>query len=61
MAHRLELAVKQAVDDATSESHFRDLIDSIYKLFSISPKNQRELIEAAGQTVTQLLKVKKNI
>jgi hypothetical protein len=59
MAHRLELAVKQAVDDVNNVSHFRDLIDSIYKLFSMSPKNQRELNEAAGQTVVQLLKVKK--
>lgn len=59
MAHRLELAVKQAIDDVNSVSHFRDLIDSIYKLFSMSPKNQRELNDAAAETAVQLLKVKK--
>ena len=40
MAHRLELAVSNAVDDVNVVSHFRDLVDSVYKVYSMSPKNR---------------------
>ena len=45
MVHRLELAVKNAVDSTNFISHFRDVVDCIYKVYSVSPKNQRELMQ----------------
>ena len=42
MAHRLELAVKNTVDAVNPVSHLRSLIEGIYKVYSLSPKNQRE-------------------
>ena len=59
MAHRLELAVKNAVDTVDPVSHFQDLIDAIYKVFSQSPKNQRENEHIASQLSVHLLKVQK--
>ena len=47
MAHRLELDVKNAADDINSLSHFRDLVDGIYRFFNLSPNSQRELNQAA--------------
>lgn len=41
--HRLELAVSDAVDDVTAINHFKTFMDSIYCLYSMSPKNIREL------------------
>ncbi len=38
MAHRLELDVKNAVDYVNGVSHFRSLIDELYKVYSLSPK-----------------------
>lgn len=59
MAHRLELAVKRAVDTVNAASHFRDVVDGIYKIYSMSPKNQREINEIASESGTYLLKVRK--
>ena len=59
MAHRIELAVKNAVDTVNSVSHYRDLIDSIYKVYSQSPKNQREIDIIANSMSIHFLKVKK--
>jgi hAT family C-terminal dimerisation region len=59
MAHRLELAVKDAVDEVNFISHFRIFIDSVYKVYSMSPKNQRQLETVASELATELLKVRK--
>ena len=59
MAHRLELAVKNAVDDVNEISHFRDFIDSVYKIYSMSPKNEGELEEIAKELSVELLKIHK--
>jgi len=59
MAHRLELAVKNAVDDVNPVSHFRTFIDCIYKHYSMSPKNQHGLQIIASDLGAQLLKVRK--
>ncbi len=39
IAHRLELSVKNAVDYVNGVSHFRSLIDELYKVYRLSPKN----------------------
>jgi len=59
MAHRLELAVKNAVDDVNAISHFRSFVDALYKVYSMSPKNQRELSEVADSLSVELLEVQK--
>jgi predicted RNA-binding protein with RPS1 domain len=59
MAHRLELAVKQSTDTVNSVSHFRDLVDAIYKVYSMSPKNQREIDIIAEDLAVQFMKVQK--
>ena len=38
MAHRLELAIKIAVDAVKTVSHFRCFVDELYKVYSTSPK-----------------------
>jgi len=55
----MELAVKSAVDDVNIVSNFRLFVDSLYKVYSMSPKNQRGLEAAARQTNVHLLKVQK--
>jgi hypothetical protein len=59
MAHRLELAIKNAVDSVNGVYHFKIFIDSLYKFYSLSPKNQRELASIAADTNTVLLKINK--
>lgn len=59
MAHRLELAIKNAVADVNCMSHFSDLIDSIYRVYSVSPKSQREIDAVAESLSVELLKVRK--
>jgi len=59
MAHRLELAVKNSVDAVNPVSHFRILIDAIYKVYSQSPKNQREIDKIAASMSVELMKVQK--
>ena len=56
-AHRLELAVNQAVHSVNSISHFQMFVDSLYSLYSRSPKNQRELEAAANEVGVELLRV----
>jgi len=59
MAHRLELATKNAVDNVNEVSHFRSFIDELYKIYSMSPKNQAELQCIADTLAIELMKVKK--
>ena len=59
MAHRLELAVKNTVDTVYAVSHFRIFIDTLYKVYSMSPKNQRELNCIADSLSIELLKIQK--
>jgi len=47
MAHRLELAVKKSVDTVNAVSHFKVFVDEMHKVYSMSPKNQRELLYEA--------------
>ena len=55
--HRLELAVGDAVHDITTINHFKAFMDTMYSLYSMSPKNTRELKEASIELETQLLRI----
>jgi len=44
---RLELAIHDTMQDINATNHFKCFIDSLYALYSQSPKNQRELKIAA--------------
>ncbi|KAF0746987.1 E3 SUMO-protein ligase KIAA1586-like, partial [Aphis craccivora] len=41
--HRLELAVNDVLKDITVTYHFKHFLDTLYSLYSRSPKNQNEL------------------
>ncbi|KAK0142792.1 E3 SUMO-protein ligase KIAA1586 [Merluccius polli] len=59
MNHRLELAVSDAVDEVNSVNHFKTFIQKLYSLYSMSNKNERELINAAAaaEVGSQLLRI----
>jgi hypothetical protein len=57
LAHRLELAVDDALKAVTATNHFQAFVQKLYSLYSQSPKNMRELKEAAALTETELLKI----
>lgn len=56
IAHRLELLVNDAV---TGCNHFEIFISKLYTLYHQSPKNARQLTEAASQVNFSLLKIGK--
>ena len=41
MAHRLELAVKNAVDTVNVVQHYKSFVDELYKVYSLSPKKKQ--------------------
>jgi hypothetical protein len=47
--HRLELAVGDAVSDVSGSNAFKIFLDSVYALYSMSPKNQTELKKCAAE------------
>ena len=55
--HRLELAVGDSVKDVTEVNHFKAFLDTLYALYNQSPKNQRELAEAATDVEAKLQKI----
>lgn len=57
LAHRIELAVDDALKSVTATNHFQSILKSLFALYSMSPKNQRELREVATETETQLLRI----
>ena len=59
MAHRLELSIKHAVDTVSELSDFRCFIDEVYKVYSMSSKNQSELQAIADSMSVELLKILK--
>jgi hypothetical protein len=40
-------------------SHFCDLVDGVYKVYNMSPKNQREIELIVGNLAVELMKVQK--
>jgi len=57
MNHRLELAISDAVKDVNATNHFKSFMDSLYVLYSASPKNQNELKNICNDLDTMFLKV----
>lgn len=57
MAHRLELAVKNSVETVNVVSHFKTFVEELHKVYSMSPKNQRQLNDEAESLSVHLLKV----
>lgn len=57
MNHRLELAVNDAVDEVQAVNHFKVFMDKLHNLYSQSNKNSRELMEAAQEVGSQVLKI----
>jgi len=57
MNHRLELAVSDAVDEVQAVNHFKAFMEKIHNLYSQSNKNSRELLEAAQEVGSQVLKI----
>jgi len=55
--HRLELAVGDAADEVQGVSHFRIFMDSLYTLYSRSPKTQKHLQTAARELDIQVKKI----
>ena len=55
--HRLELAVSDAVKSCTEINNFKAFIDSLYALYSMSPKCQRELTQCADELDVMLNKI----
>ncbi|XP_069476319.1 E3 SUMO-protein ligase KIAA1586-like [Ambystoma mexicanum] len=59
LAHRLELAVGDTIDDVGGANHFKMFMDSLYATYSMSPKNTRQLQMAASDLGLQLQKIGK--
>jgi hypothetical protein len=55
--HRLELSVGDAIKSCSEVNHFKSFLDSLYTLYSQSPKCQRELSECANELQLQLNKI----
>jgi len=55
--HRLELAVGDAANETQGLSHFQSFMDSIYSLYSRSPKTQKQLERAAKELSIELRKI----
>lgn len=57
--HRLELAVGDTLKEITATNHFKYFLDSLYSLYSRSPKNQIELREHCTSLNEIFLKIGK--
>ena len=57
MNHRLELSVNDAFADVSATNHFRAFLDSLYALYSQSPKNMLELSNISKDLEVQLLRI----
>jgi len=57
--HHLELALSDAVKCCTQVNHFKCFMDTLYALYSQSPKCQRELAECAKELDVQLSRIKR--
>lgn len=55
--HRLELSVHDAVKSCCEVDHFKLFFDSLYALYSQSPKAQRELTECATEVNSEVLRI----
>ena len=55
--HRLELAVHDAVKSCTEINHFKNFMDKLYSVFSMSPKHQRNLEVCAAELSVSLKRI----
>ena len=55
--HRLELADGDAVKSCTEINHFKIFLDTLYALYSMSPKMLTELGECAKEVETQVYRI----
>lgn len=55
--HRLELSVGDVANEVTGVNSFKVFMDSLYALYSQSPKNQEQLKECAADLEVQLRKI----
>src|SRR6218665_2031868 len=55
--YRLELSVGDAVKCCSEVNHFKCLMDTLYALYSQSPKCQRELAQCASELQVQLHRI----
>ena len=55
--HRLELSVHDAIKSCVEINHFKTFMDSLYALYSQSPKLQRDLNSVAYELEVQILKI----
>jgi hypothetical protein len=59
LCHRIELSVGDTLDEVACSNHFKAFMDKLFSLYSLSPKNQRELATCASELDLQLQKIGK--
>lgn len=57
--HKLELAVHDVINSMSVSLHFKSFVDSLYGIFSVSPKKQREIEEVATTLGCEFRKIGK--
>ena len=55
--HRLELSVGDVLRDVTEVNHFQSFVDSIYCMYSMSPKNQFQIRKISLDLNIELMKI----
>lgn len=53
------LTVKNAINKMNPVSHFHDPVEGLYKVYSMTPKNQHEVDLTAAELSIELMKVQK--
>lgn len=59
LCHRIELSVGDTMKDVAGTSHFKIFMEKLYSVYSMSPKNQREVKAAARELDLQFRKIGK--
>jgi hypothetical protein len=59
LCHRIELSVGDTMKDVAGTSHFKIFMEKLYSVYSMSPKNQREVNAAAAELDVRLRKIGK--
>jgi len=57
IAHRLELGVHDTIEEVSGTNNFKIFLDSLYALYSMSPKNKGELSVCAAELEVELLTI----
>lgn len=55
--HRLELSVGDVLREVTEVNHFQSFMDSLYSIYSKSPKNQQQVREISIELDSELMKI----